>query len=604
MKVIEYKIKNDPIRINVVEDPSDLAQFKKFIEANQELCAWDTETTGLDWWNAKVGTFRIRLAQFGNASESFVIPVEKEVGPDDNFRTAVRWALRTVKRLIAHNGTYDMHVVEETLGVRMEELAPKSWDTVLLGKLVDSRAVKEGGPGHKLEEATKYYIDPVVADEVKGSMTAIAKELGVKKSAVWPVVPLTHHGFNLYAGMDPVLAFRLYRTLRRLVPARSKRRGLMSWEHRLAHVCAKIERQGYLLDVDYTRREADKLIAEAEHWCHVAAELGVESVNSTDQVAEALIERGHKLTQKTPTGKWKVDDAILSSFSSEPLAQAVIKAKKCGKWAKTWFLRFLEQRDGSNRCHASINTAGARTFRMSCTGIPAQTLPAGEAFVRNCFLAEPDHVTVSIDYGNMELRVMAALSGDQTLLEAFRNDADLHQMTADAAGVSRKAGKTTNFCVAFGGGWQAVHEQAGVSVEEAKKAVKGFWRAYPGVRVLADRLQDEARKKGYIYTATGHRLMVDRGRPYAALNYAIQSAARDITARAVIELDRAGFTPWVRLIIHDEIVFSFPKERAAELAKQAAEIMQFTMNGLLIPTDADIADGRPWGAIYDKETKH
>ncbi|WP_078970376.1 DNA polymerase [Streptomyces natalensis] len=137
-------------------------------------------------------------------------------------------------------------------------------------------------------------------------------------------------------------------------------------------------------------------------------------------------------------------------------------------------------------------------------------------------------------------------------------------------------------------------EQYGVSEVEAKKAVKAFWETYPGVKRLAERLQREARRTGYIYTGTGRRLPVDRDRIYAALNYFIQSTSRDITARALIELDRAGYTEYIRLPIHDELVFSFPREQAAELAEKTARIMEMTVKGLLVPVDAEVGE-RSWG---------
>ncbi|MGW5115005.1 DNA polymerase [Streptomyces noursei] len=600
IRVIEYWVKGQTVCIHVVEAESDLQAFESFILANQDLLAHDSETTGLDWWNAGVGTFRPRLWQFGTANESFVVPVEKGAA----FREAVRWALKTAYRLIAHNGSYDLHVAEVCLGVPMEELAPKSWDTKLFAHLVDPRAVKEGGPGLTLEELTKHYICPVVADEVKGSITAIAKELKVKKDDVWPAIPIDHYGYNLYAGMDPILAFRLFKILNAKVPVRSRKKGLISWEHRLAHITAKVERQGYLLDGAYAQAKSAELYEQQLKWETVARREGVDNVNSNAQIISALQARGIKLTKKTKKGNLSVDDEVLSAIGI-PLTAAIIQAKKAMKWKATWFDRALASQDAEGRVRASINSCQARTARMTISGaIAAQTLPAGDSYVRHCFLAEPGHVTVSSDYGNMELRVLAAFSGDPTMLDAFDRNLDLHQITADAAGVDRKAGKGTNFTVVFGGGWRAVVEQYGVSEAEAKRAVKAFWETYPGVRRLADRLQREARRSGFIYTGTGRRIPVDRERVYAALNYFIQSTSRDITARALIELDRAGYTEFVRLPIHDELVFSFPRERAAELAENTARIMEMTVKGLLIPVDAEIGE-RSWGSVLDLEaSKH
>ncbi|MFE5092059.1 DNA polymerase [Streptomyces sp. NPDC056638] len=610
MKLIEYRIKGQPVRINVVETFEDLVPFTKFIQENPVL-GFDTETTGLDWWNARNnGPFRLRLAQFGNGNESYVIPVELGA----KFERITIWALRQADYFIAHNGTYDLHVVEECLGIPMEELAPKFWDTQKLCHLVDPRQIKEGGPGRKLEELVKFYIDPLVADEVKGSMTKIAKRYKVKKEDIWPVVELFDEEFLLYAGMDPVFAFRLFHILYSLVPPRSKAAGLMQWEHRLAHVTAKMERTGYLLDVEYAEERCAELMAEQSEYEAAARLYGIESVNSPKQLLEVFKGLGFKFTKKTKNGNLSIDDDVLSAMD-HPAADAVIKAKKAGKWRKTWFEKALAGRDWENRVHASINSCEARTARMSISGtIAAQTYPAGSGYVRHMFLADEGHVTVSIDYGNMELRVMAAASRDPIMLKVFQDGGDLHDMTAIAAfgptpaGMKkhpkRPAGKGTNFAVGFGGGWEVVHEQFGVPEEDAKRAVKAFWDTYKGVAAFADKLQMQARRTGYIYTATGRRLPVDKSRPYAALNYYIQSSARDITARAILELDRAGYTQWMRLPIHDEIVFSFPKERAEELTEKAARIMEMTFMGLLIPADGEIGQ-QSWGSVLELEdSKH
>ncbi|MFK0231246.1 DNA polymerase [Streptomyces sp. NPDC090303] len=597
MKVLHYKIKRQTVQINVCETPWDLDRFIDFVEANP-IMGFDTETTGLDWWNSDRG-FRIRLAQFGNGVESWVLPVET----NPQFKAAAIWALRKARRLIAHNGTFDQHVSERALGIPLEELAPKMFDTKIFAHLVDPRQVKEQGPGLKLEELIKFYIDPVAAQEVKGSMTAIAKRYKVKKEAIWPVVRTFDEEYLLYAGTDPIWAYRLLHILLPKVPARSKAKGLIGWEHRLAHVMAKTERTGYLVDRKYAEMRIAELKAEEAKWLKVAYQW-VDNVNSDAQLIAAFQSFGVKLTKKTPKGNLSMDSEVLDSID-HPLAEAVKKATKAAKWRKTWFEAAINGMDSEGRVHASVNSMGARTARMTVSGaIAAQTFPAGDGYVRSSFLAEEGHVSVSIDFGNMELRFLAAMSRDPIMMDAFLNGKDLHQITADAAGVPRKVGKMGNFLIVFGGGWKALMEQAHVTEKVARATINAFNTTYTWVDKLAKKLSEEARRRGGIYTVTGRWLPVDRSRAYAALNYYIQSGSRDITARAVLNLDRAGFTPWIRLVIHDEIVFSFPKDRAEELTKQAARIMEFTVRGVLIPAEGEIGD-RSWGSILDLEdSKH
>ncbi|MGK5496363.1 DNA polymerase [Streptomyces sp. URMC 125] len=630
MRELGYTIKNSPVRINVVEGRDDLPLFQSFLERNPVL-GFDTETTGLDWWSPN---FRCRLVQFGNSKESFVLPVELG-GP---FEAAAVEALRKAKRLIAHNGVYDRHVAEVSFGIPLEELAPKTLDTKFLAHLVDPRSVKEGGPGLSLEDLTRHYIDPQVADEIKGSVARMARDLSkelegevylgpgldgedvwipakrISKDTFWKAVPLDHPGYNLYAGMDPILAYRLFHILLPKVPARSKKSGLISWEHRLAHVTSKMERTGYLVDREYVEARIEELLEEQRKYEEIAFSYMVENINSNAQLIKAFTDFGVRLTKRTKSGQFAMDDSVLQSID-HPLAEAVVKAKRANKWRATWFERALNGMDAEGRVHASINSIQARTARMSITGaIPAQTFPAGDGYVRHSFLAEEGHVTASIDFGNMELRVLAAASEDPVMLDAFRRGDDLHNLTAIAAfgpmpeGAEkhpmRKAGKGTNFTVCFGGGWKAVHQQWGISPEDSKKAVQAFWDTYLGTKAFSEKLQRQARRNGYIYTATGRRLPVDEDRAYSALNYYIQSSARDITARAVIELDRAGFGDYMRLPIHDEIVFSFPREEAKELTREAARIMQFPFKGLLIPADGEIGE-RSWGSVLELEdSKH
>ncbi|MFC4501724.1 MULTISPECIES: DNA polymerase [Streptomyces] len=601
---LSYKIKGSPVDIRVVEAEADLRAFEDWISRHQ-IAGFDTETTGLNWWDSDRG-FRIRLAQFGNGSETWVIPVEL----GHAFEDAVRTALRRLRWLVAHNGTFDLHAVEACLHIPMEELAPKTWDTSLLAHLVDPRGVKEFGPGLKLEELVRFYLDQKAADEVKGSMTAIAKRYKTTKDKIWALVDLFDEEYLLYAGMDPAWAYRLFQLLYKIVPWRSKERGLIGWEHRLAHVTAKMERTGYLIDVGYAEMRCAELSAEQEKWETVAKSFGVENPNSGQQLVEAFEALGVKLTKRTkpsknhPNGQLAMDDDVLSGLN-HPMADAVIKSRKAGKWRKTWFERALNGRDSEDRVHASINSLQARTSRMSISGsIPAQTFPSGDGYVRHTFLAEEGHVTATVDFANMELRYLAAFSRDPTMLRAFLNGEDLHQITADAAGVIRKVGKMANFLTVFGGGWAALMEQANVDEETARRVLQAFNETYPGVGAFGKSLAEEAKRTGYVWTATGRRLPVDPGKWFRALNYFIQGGSRDVTARAILKLSEAGFDDFMRLPIHDELIFSFPEKEACEMAREAVRIMQFPVQGLLIPADAEIGR-RSWGSVLElEESKH
>lgn len=604
MKTQTFIVAGRSATVRTVENAQDLSSFQDWVRRNLHYIAYDTETAGLNIFKED---FRLRTCQFGNAREAWVLPVELS----DHLKWVASQTLKFAKVLVAKNAAFDNLVAEKELGCDLTELFSKTIDVEILSRLVDSRAYKEGGTGHKLEELVAAYLDKRVAEEIKGMAAAESKRLGVSKGEYFSTVPIFDDAYNLYAGADTILTALLEAKLSRLVPQSAKK--LIPYEHDLARICAEITRNGFLLDREYTEREAQKLREVEEFYVLQAESEVVESSwyegeeffdlddvpwGSTQEMAHVFMDRGINEFTFTDKGKPQLDDRFLNRLAEQgdKLAQAIKEARKASKWRSTWFDSFLENADSQDRCHAWINTMQARTARQSITGIPAQTLPSGASFVRDCFLAEPGHLIASIDYANQELRVGAALSGDKTMIEAFVENRDLHQMTADAAGVERKLGKMANFLTAYGGGPPALASQAGVELDVAKRVIKALNETYPGLKQMSDKLQKEARKKGYVTTETGRRLYVDKERPYSAMNYVIQSTSRDITCSAIVRLDRAGFTPYCRLPIHDEVLFSFPEKDAHEMAAEAGRIMTTTIRGLEVPTDPKVG-GRSWGSV-------
>lgn len=588
---LRHDIDGQPVTVNVVETQEDLDGFRDFIRSHRNALAVDTETTGLDIYSDE---FRCRLVQFGTQDEAWVLPVETS----DRLVSEVKDALNFTSHIIMQNASYDLQVLDRCFGIKMEDLWPKVLDTQILAKLVDPRPFEAGGFGHSLENLVAAFVSKQEAENVKGLMGKLAKEHKTTKALIWKSIDLFHTEYLLYAGMDTVFAARVCRSLVKKLPDVS--RSLVSYEHKVAEICSYIDRRGFLLDVRYTAVLVGGWMKQQEALEAIAfTEYGVDSVNSTEDVAEALEEMGVVIEGRTPSGKRKVDKELLAKLIEDGngLAEIVSEAKKLGKWRKTWVQKFLEMKDSDNRCHTFINPLQARTSRMSITGIPAQTLPASDSLVRRCFVAEPGHLICSVDYQAQELRVLAALSGDRTMIEAFEADADLHQITADASGVDRKVGKMANFLTVYGGGPKTLAEQAHIEIQTARKVLDGFSSTYTGVAAYAKRLAAEAVRTGHIVTPVGRRLPVDSSRPYSALNYMIQSTSRDVTCRALIRLHEAGFTPYLRLPIHDEIVASVPAKKAEWGAGEIARLMAEQMGSVLIGTDPEVGK-RSWGSLY------
>jgi DNA polymerase-1 len=598
------KVDGQDVEIHVAQTEDDLDMFSEFIASNINQLAVDSETTGLDIYSS---SFKIRLVQFGHATEAWVVPVQL----GGAFEDIVIWALLTVKKLVLQNAAYDLQVFDQTLGVKMEELWPKVRDTKILAHLIDPRPIKDGGVGHSLVDLTRAYVDAEIADDVKGLMKKLAHDAGCTVSVIWKKVALDDEDYNLYAGMDVILTSRLLNKLKPLVPADSQR--LVGFEHEVAAVCSYMSRTGFLLDVTYSEKLSQKLKLQESRNSEIASNFGCDSVNSPAEIFKVLKDYKIPIPNQTPTGKPKIDDDLLGELAGQgnEFAKAVVEAKKAGKWRKTWVDRFIKTADKQSKCHASINPLAARTARMSITGIPAQTLPANDATIRNCFLAEPGHVIVSVDYQAQELRILAHLSGDRNMIRAFKDGEDLHLITARAAfgdyvqkeDPERQIGKVVNFARVYGGGAAVVSKQAGIDLVAAKTVVDGFDKAFPQVKEYSDALQKEGSSKGYITTPSGRRLPVDPTRAYAALNYIVQSTARDVTARALLRLHKAGITPYMRLPIHDEILLSVPTEKAPGAALKVAKIMTEHMGKVVVEAEGKVG-GQSWGSLYKEEVEN
>jgi DNA polymerase-1 len=152
----------------------------------------------------------------------------------------------------------------------------------------------------------------------------------------------------------------------------------------------------------------------------------------------------------------------------------------------------------------------------------------------------------------------------------------------------------------YGSGPKNIADQCGISIPTARKVIAGFEAKYPLVKELSGQLQEQARETGCVVTAFGRKLPVDEERPYAALNYMVQSTSRDITAQGLLRLHSAGFTPYVRLPIHDEVLVSLPSNKSEWGAQKIGELMATTFKGVRISTDAEVG-GRSWGSLYGSD---
>ena len=377
----------DRVRFHCVESSRDLLEVRDFVRDHDEL-GFDTESTGINCYRPG---WKLRTAQWGNESDSYVVPAK--------WRSFISWAMRQPTRLIGHNGPHDIRCVDEWLGY---ETGVVCWgETYIPAHHVDSRNRQDGGTGHGLKELSVARIDPN-ADKWEKALKAEFKEILIpikgevyksgprkgtqkyrkaKLSEGWELIDLFNRAYLAYAAADPILAFRLWQKERHLY---RQFRKLYQFDHDVQIACDRLQRRGIRLDVRYTERLSRALTRKADEQLNKAwDEFGCANIQSTDQVAAVLLDLGASLYELTETGKYKVDANVLRGLLDGPYTNGKVKsfihcvliAKQLIKRRESYTDSMLEEMDVNGRVHTSLNGLAARTSRMSASKPPLQQLP-------------------------------------------------------------------------------------------------------------------------------------------------------------------------------------------------------------------------------------
>jgi DNA polymerase-1 len=336
MQTFRRTLDGSECAVNVVETDDDRRKFEEWLSA-QRLVAVDTETTGLDIY---APAFRCLTVQFGNGTDAWVLHLNR-------WRAMIQKALLTPKFLIMHNAPYDWLVIDKHVGVSLEKMADRTFDTRILAHLLDPRTESEGGLGHSLKRLAEVWVDSTAPDG-QAALKERFRELKATIDTGWAIIDENDPVLLEYAGIDCLLTFRVFEVLRDMC----KQAGfdnLVTFEHHLQGIVAGMQRKGMLLDVEYTRDLKARLGVETVEQSKIAARYGVSSINSTAQVAAALTAMGEELVEFTPSGAPKVDKAVLLALADldrdwkpiggrtpNPLADSILRAKRAEKWGTAY----------------------------------------------------------------------------------------------------------------------------------------------------------------------------------------------------------------------------------------------------------------------------
>lgn len=611
MRHYTYDLAGETCNVFFPERRDELHGFERFLSLGDAVLGFDTETTGLDIYSPG---FECRLAQFGNDREAWVLRV-------DLFLDVIQKALRQDRYFVAHNAPFDLKVADQHLGVSLEELAGRVFDTRIFAHLIDPRQPHEGGAGLSLKPLSAIYVDDTAPDTQDG-LNAVFRTIRdgdgklCTRDTGWRWIPIDHPTYVLYAGLDVLLVSRLFKQLGPIIKELGLS-NLSTFEHHFQGLLCLMERRGARVDVAYTEALVPQLRGESAEWAAVAARYGVENVNSSPQIAEALQAMGETLTELTNGGALSTAKDVLLPLADldpfwnrldartpNPLAEAVLRAKRGDKWAKAYGEAFLTLRDANDRIHPFIGGLQARTARMAVSRPPLQQLPSKDFTIRRAIVADPGNRFISADYDQIELRVLAALADVKSMKDAINGGHDLHGYTAElvyGAGYTkqqRNLMKGVGFGKVYGGGAPTLARQTGAPLAQVKAAVAEYDRVYPEVRRYARRLQNRAEfGKREVVTVSGRHLPLDRDRLYSATNYVVQSTARDVMAQAIVDAHDAGLGDYLRLVIHDELLAEAPEEDAADVAKALGGVMTRNFYGVPLTAEGEVT-GRNWGAAY------
>lgn len=572
--------------VNTLDDLLDLRTWF----GHQPYVALDTETTGLDVHSRN---FRVRLIQFGNKTDAWVMDFERWPG-------FVVDMLRDYKgRIVGHNiGGYDSAALR-AVGVMLP------WD-----KVDDTLVAMRLAQPHRsaaLKDITSRLISPKAAE----SQEMLHKTMK-KRGWDWDTVPIDLPEYRFYAGMDVILNSRLYEH-------EECQRGLASpvyeMEMDVRAICSEMEWGGMRVDIPFAQSTGERLRVEAEE---IAADIEKRygfSVSSGPQLARWLLSQGVKLSVLTGGGAPSVSkDALeMARYSATGEAadvmDAVLRSRKITKMASSYFDNFVNMStDGV--LHPQIQTLQARTGRMSITKPAMQTLPRvsdgdpDARLVRQAIIPrEENHLIISSDFSQIELRIIASLSEDPGLVEAFReadetggdifvsamrlvyNDPDLTK--ADSR---RSLIKNTFYGSAYGAGVAKMAQTAKVSVEDMRAVSDAVFKRFAGMKRYMKVCERESLDNdNWITTPLGRRIWVDPDIAYKALNAKVQGFAVDIFKQTMVNLGNAGLEEFMVCPVHDEVVFSVPESLVEDVSHTIADVMPY--NELLVSVPADPSPG-------------
>jgi DNA polymerase-1 len=592
------------------------ADLERWLEILRQapLFAFDTETTSLSYMEARI----VGISFSAEPGRAAYVPVGHDYAgaPDQLDRNVVLEKLKPIledpqRPKLGHHLKYDAHVLAN-YGI---ELRGMRYDSMLESYVLNSTATN-----HNLDSTVEKYlgVKTIRYEDVagRGARQLTFNQVPVDRAAE-------------YSAEDADVTLQLHRTLWQQIEAvPTLKRLYEEIEQPLVDVLKRMEEDGVLIDREMLKRQSGELskrMREIEVEAHREAGAPF-NLESPRQLQEILFNKLQLPSmRKTPTGQPSTAEDVLEELAeSYALPRLIMEYRGFAKLKSTYTDKLPLQIDPrTGRVHTSYHQAVAATGRLSSTdpnlqNIPIRT-PEGRR-IRQAFVAPPGHVLMAADYSQIELRIMAHLSGDQGLLEAFAHERDIHQATAaEVFGTAleqvshdqRRSAKAINFGLIYGMSAFGLARQLGIERGAAQLYVDLYFQRYPGVKRFMDETRAQARQQGFVETVFGRRLYLNdinsrngQMRQYAeraAINAPMQGTAADIIKRAMISAQR-----WIesesvpaRIImqVHDELVFEVATDAVDPVREGVRQHMSAAAQ-LRVPLKVEVGVGSNWDEAH------
>jgi DNA polymerase-1 len=579
-----------------------------------DLVALDTETTSLDYMEAEI--VGISVAVKPGAAAYIPLAHDYPGAPDQLSRDEVLdklrpWLEDAAQQKVGHHLKYDAHIFARH-GV---QLAGMQFDSMLESYVLNSVATR-----HDMDSVARHYlgVDTIHYEDVAGKG---AKQLTFNQIDLETAAP--------YAAEDADITLQLHDKLwSELRKIESLQAVYTNIEQPLVPVLLAMEETGVLIDKQMLANQSHELterMVELEKEAHELAG-GPFNLGSPKQLQQILFEKLElPIIRKTPKGQPSTAEDVLVELANDyELPRVIIEFRGMSKLKSTYTDKLpLQIAASTGRVHTSYHQAVAATGRLSSTdpnlqNIPIRT-PEGRR-IRQAFVAPAGNVILAADYSQIELRIMAHLSGDKGLQKAFAADQDIHRATAaevfetdfeDVSDDQRRSAKAVNFGLMYGMSAFGLARQLGVPRGEAQEYIDLYFDRYPGVKTFMDGIKETAREQGYVETVFGRRLYLPEinarnvnRRQYAertAINAPMQGTAADIIKRAMVTVQEWLLTSNInaRMImqVHDELVFEIAEDSVERVRDGVIERMCAAAE-LDVDLKVDVGVGNNWDEAH------